>query len=210
VRFAIRLLTCLLFVASAVACNGGSSRDAHQTMEPGDTTGSVQVTDAMLSQMPLMTPLSDFQRELLSDGVLSLTDYETAYVSLVDCMSDAGWILSRELRPTLARGHSFHAYHPSGDQAALSASRGCRATFVDGINWLWIQEHRFTEEDLQAARNTMAACLRDAGVASLPTTASKADIQSFIGSTEDREDPRVFVECQIRIELEHGVPDFGG
>jgi|GEM_PF-5362254 len=203
-------VSALLAVAAlyTAACSGNSAANVATMQVPPD---AMVVTEGMLAEAKKTEKLTEFQAELLSDGLLTLADYDNAYAQLVGCMRNAGWELSRELPPTLSRGHSFRAFHRVGGEEARAAAEACRVEYVGIINLLWTQEHRFSETELQAARDALAMCLGAQGVTfEFSPHPSTAEFSAYLAGPEHLGRPQPFSVCQLQIEEAHGIPNFGG
>ena len=201
------LLVSVFLTALAATCCGGGERNMPPATIPA---GAVVVSDGELGSTRQIASLSDYQTDLLSDGILTLQEYETAYVAVLACLTDAGFTILREMPPTLSRSHSFQAVRMTGGETARADLQSCTDTYVSFINPIWARHHHFSEKEVQAARNLLADCLRETATVEFPPVPSKEDFREYLGSQAHRDNPQAFAQCQIRTEQEHGIPNFGG
>jgi hypothetical protein len=146
------------------------------------------------------------QREALKDGELSFAEYEAAAAQTVQCMEDAGLEGEAKLDQQ-SRSYAIGArWQSSGDRAAdkekETASDNCYAQFWNGVSQAWAAENQPTESVLNAARQALAQCLRDAGL-DVPVAASSEDIAAVSHEAS-------FAPCSQETSQEYGIPNFGG
>lgn len=163
----------LTFVVFFVTLAGSCARSDHSTEGPHSPR------DLRIDQLALQAVLpgmSDFQSELLQDGVLTFSEYEAAVFAAVKCERDAGLQIfaypvpgtAQRPGPELtARGeYQYLPVPPEGsDGAALHrAFDECEARYAGALRPLWADHVAPTEKDMQSARDMIAKCLREHGV----------------------------------------------
>jgi hypothetical protein len=118
----------------------------------------------------------EFQANLLSDGILTFSEYESAVFAAVHCEQDAGLqiiaypIPGQPGRPgpeLTSRGeYQYLPVAPEGSDSAQlhKAFDECERNFDGSVRQLWAEHVAPTEKDMQVARDTISQCLRDHGI----------------------------------------------
>lgn len=125
--------------------------------------------------IPPGVEVSGYQREVFADGVVEYAEYEEAVLRTVACMRDAGLVVAD---PAPSAGGRFLEYSyevVAGSEAELPAATAeadaayvrCYVEFESLVGEAWLRQTAPSEEELDAALEGLAGCLRDAGVEGL-------------------------------------------
>jgi hypothetical protein len=163
----------------------------------------MEISSGRLQALP--GELSDFQKDILKDGVLTFAEYETAVLSLVDCAQRAGISLAEPVRISKRDTYLYSFTYPLASRAGAEDSiLSCRQTYTDYLEQFWAEFTAPSEEELQRARDELARCLRDRGI-EVPKPASPEDFGQFRSHpTPD------FFECAQQTSDTFGLPGFSG
>lgn len=132
---------------------------------------------------------SDYQRAILDDGEVTFDEYERATFDAIACMRAAGIIVYAPLdpeRPGFRDGPALnkqgqYQYFPApasenADYVQFEADKQrCDGEYTSTVSYAWLRGTSLTYEDLQAARDAIAECLREAGY-EVPEHPSGADM----------------------------------
>lgn len=118
----MRIFFCMISVLAVVAsmltgCAVSSSTDNHGTQDD-------RIEEARLNAS------TDFEREILTDGVITRAEYDEINQGLVTCMSDAGHIL------TLVEQGDYHIYsiqYSDESEAALMRCQDAGGAVLAGL-----------------------------------------------------------------------------
>lgn len=160
------------------------------------------LSDSALAE--LRKSAGDQQAEMLSDGVITFQQYETAILATIQCLSDAGISVgSPELR--YKRKYYRYDWQFPDDRAEelfpkVEECTGRWRPVVDG----WYIENMATEKEVGEARAAFVSCLRDAGV-DLPSHPTEQDFDRL-----RRSPTRDFLACSDEISEEYGLIGFAG
>ncbi len=205
---------CAGAIATLLGC-GGSGND--EATSPSTVEGLSARVDPALLQDPKgpLANLSDFQKEILGDGVLTLAEYERAILEVRRCMAALGSTPTRESMPTKNHGYSARWYNPGpGRETTEDEKRQnreqtarCFRDYTDALGSVWGRTYHASAEELQRARDAFAACIRDRGAGDLPIHPGDGEILNFIVSAAGAPEVRA---CRERIEEEFDMPSFAG
>jgi hypothetical protein len=160
---------------------------------------------------------SDSQREAMADGEVTFAEYEAAALRAVQCIDEIDGVVRGEARYSEhTRTYELGARYslPPGERITIDnmnespyRERGektdaCYREHWNGINNAWAAQNQPSEQELFAARQALAACLREAGI-DVPDPASQEDFAGL-------ERTESYFPCVERIEEEFGIPGFGG
>jgi hypothetical protein len=165
-----------------------------------------------------LSGISDFQRALLADGVLTLAEYEQAILAFRECAVGLGYQL-REWMPRHDRGYSVSATYrlPEGQKESLETAQSrtaqlqrCHREYLEAVGYVWIKEHHPSESEFQQAREALGACLREQGE-EFPANPTEGDFTRYHRTPlAARANIDAFPICQERIADEFDLPGFGG
>lgn len=89
--------------------------------------------------------LPTFQREILDDGVVTPSEYESAMLQTRDCYGEAGFEVSAmEVSRGILRFEADISYEgladpEAADKQALEATRNCDIEFSDVVALVWVE-----------------------------------------------------------------------
>jgi len=187
----------VLAALSLAACGEGGDR-------PMSTSPSDPQDAAMLDWARSVS--SQSQKEVLAKGYVTFEEYEQAMLNAVACFHEGG--IATE-GPTLDRTGTYYEYvakiPDDADYPRLEAwYNKCTAEHLDGILAAWNWQHRASEQEIQQAREALAACLRESGI-EVPTAPTSADF-----STAMQANLVAFGSCSDDVSAEYGIPHFAG
>jgi hypothetical protein len=154
---------------------------------------------------------SQFQQDLLKDGRLSFNEYRTAFLRYVSCIEDRGG--KAEGQPVRTKRVKLEQtlVFPSGDGASVAAAiEGCRAENLSVVDRLWSMHVAPSKDELQRARESLAACLRNGGFPGVPEQPGPGELIQFWPGHGSAVTPATFYRCQEEIDTEYDLPGFGG
>jgi hypothetical protein len=176
-------LTLAIATLLAVAC-GGQKQDRPLPEGLGD---ALKATSA-------------FQRNLLQDGELTYSEYESSVLATVQCLKDRGVTISVEPRLVPGKRLEF-AYETSeaNDASASSAYDDCYREYENLVDIVWYRQNAPSQQQLDAARAALADCLRKAGV-DLPEHPTSTDFRRLatVGNTS-------LFACQEEVSREFDI-----
>lgn len=223
------LMLALALGVAVVACQGGG--DAEQpdrrdqgravVQSRGSTLGADPVTlSYVLSEKQRLAVLSgpsvtEFQRDLMVDGVVTFGDYEAAILTMARCINQSGGALG-EGEPKLNR-RGLYTYSPSwpldSPPGTENAVRRCIDDHVGTISLFWAEVVAVPQEELAKAMSEMGDCLKISGVTDAPDTQHPRDFHLFI-----RDKARVglltaslqevYLACASGVEERWGIAGF--
>lgn len=176
-------------------------------------------TEAKVSVGPYVIPAHDLQgwlasasepeRTLFEDGVLTFAEYQSAVMQTISCMESAGVTVVHfpgygrggigEPGPRLSRRGVYSyvgAVNGAADRPpteAAAATAACKSGSAQ-VEFAWAQHTAPSEVELQAMRDQMAKCLRDAGATLSQDHPSDADLKraKSAGASEE-----TYWKCQF-------------
>ncbi len=105
---------------------------------------------------------SEFQREILADGLVTQAEYERAFDAVVNCMTSQGLVV---FGPTPMMADRYLAYAVREGPQSESIMRTCEEEFLDPyINHAWVTQRTPTGAAAENARIDYRDCVRAAGV----------------------------------------------
>lgn len=131
---------------------------------------------------------SEFQRELLEDGLLTDSEYERAGLGLVECLRAGGVVVAN---PEFgAQGFSFSTRDPlpSGQAEFDRVFDACYEEYFSLVEFAWADQTAPSEEEEATFYRYVAECLGDNGVLVDPTDPSSL-------ATANDEDPALYLDC---------------
>jgi hypothetical protein len=193
------IVVVILGVVSGSCSRGSGPSQREPEAVPGAVKidGGVRISDAT---MALIGPdLSDYERQVLDDFVLTLPEYEAAYLQSMKCAEDLGFVVSDKLPPSYKSNGSFGAFYPGVDPLADSALKGCITTYTTELSLLWGRFYGPSEQEVAESRRAFAKCLNEHG-AEVPEQLSPADLVRYLGGGGLAAMPG----CQKAVEAEFG------
>ncbi len=184
----------LALVAIAQQVTGIGAR-AGSPIHPIDELVRASATDA-----------PDFQAAMLADGVITRAEYESASRAAWQCIKNSGVPIGDQverLDGTLVATVGPFATYEEG-AAVQPLIDGCNTRFRDRVALAWFLQNQPSAETLAAARASLGACLRDAGI-DVPENAASAEFAAIArGGTPE------FARCSERVSMQFKLPGFGG
>lgn len=210
----------VVYLQLLAGCSGRSER-------PADTTHSSLSEQAL--QFPLSrdrmdslraAELSEYQRDLLKDGILTFAEYERAVFDMAGCVIAAGGRVSGAkngavkdgTEPYLNKRHQYE-YSIGGDTRSkdqlVGAFDRCRATYSSYIEPIWRELTAPTETEFQEARRAIGKCLQASGTA-VPENPSSAELFGIATGGGSSAISEQYLSCVYLVQEEYDVPGFGG
>ncbi|MCL4241150.1 MAG: hypothetical protein KJ048_07325 [Dehalococcoidia bacterium] len=189
------VLAVTLLIAAACDSGSGNQHDSVTRTLVEQLPEGVGVEDALRSA-------SEYQREILADGVVTFEEYETSVLATVTCLRESG--LEIRTGPELdASGRRYtYSYTGGGDAGRQSELFwGCYREYGDKVDTAWAYQTTPTEQERQAQRRFLTACLQDRGVA-VPGAPESPNFSGIPAAY-----PSEFRVCSLRLATEHGVPE---
>ncbi len=220
----MRVFVCSVVFFILVACGGRdpgrqSNHSSTSTTSAASSFGSVPSQEDFRfdrSRLQVVPNLSDYQRKLLDDGVLTFAEYEASVLAYVGCVEEHGAVVEHVAGDEVMAGPDLNARgqylfqttlpHQPGKRATLGELRAiesqCGTEFFDVVVQLWAEHVAPSETELVAARDALGECLREAGV-DIPEHPSPTDFGPVAQSLEYR-------DCSREVSEDFGIPGFGG
>lgn len=197
-------LAVLVGAGAYVLKPGSSNASAGPTRTDEVVLSDAQVREASAGQNASV-------QEMLKDGRLSFDEYRGAFLSFVACAESHGG--KAEGPPTLTRRGKLEIplLFPAGDAAVVAvAVQGCKDEQLSMVDSLWSMHVAPAKEELQHAREALAACLRSAGFPNVPGRPAPGELLQFWPGHGSDLPATVFFGCQEQIDHEYDLPGFGG
>ena len=154
-----------------------SCSDSQDEAAPKPSNAPFEPVPISADSLPgLLARASASQKLILQDRAITFAEYETAVFATVSCLRDGGvHVYSGPLpdraaseEPILTeRGVYVYVADPGlGDTGAKKAAavEHCKRDFSEVVEEVWFAATLPSLDDLQKARNQIAACLREAGI----------------------------------------------
>ncbi len=208
-RVVVGVLLCLALIP--LSCGGGGSDgqetdnlkrlgiDLERSPVPGATPGPEELID-----FSDPANLTDFQRAIIEDGVVTFAEYESAMYAVMACVEAHGIEIvggltadpsGKQLGFATRLGMDFEEARENGRK-----TQQCHNQYAGVVTMLWAFQNQPTEQQRQEARAALDACLREAG-APLPEDPAPQD---FFGLVHD------YAPCFEQVQREFGIPNFVG
>lgn len=204
-RTPLALALSLLITMLAVACGAdATTRAASQSGTPKADGTFVLIAQPDLVE--LLKNTSDFQRELLQDGKLTITEYETAFLGFQQCITSAGVIFDKPPTLTaLGRYDYMLLYPPDVIEAGKAAHSKCRVQYTDQVSQTWSRrDNPNAAEVITRARGVLRDCLRAGGV-DAPDEPREGDFRPLLAAGNT-----TFVNCLRAVQESQNLPGWGG
>ncbi len=210
------ILTLSLFASAACTHSGSDERV--------NVRSSRMEFDASRAN-ELMRTASQYQAELLQDGVLTFSEYESAILAAVKCEEAAGFkilafpIPGKPGRPgpelsTRGEYQYVQASDDGADRAELGAAlQRCEEEYVSIVKPLWAEHVAPTASELQGARNEIGSCLREQGVA-VSRQPSGDELMKLAfppdGHPNKPQPAEPYLGCAMKVAELFGIPGYLG
>lgn len=127
--------------------------------------GPDAMTAADGSTGPIRTSdVSEFQAEILRDGLVDPAEYERAVYATVECLRDAGVVVSDPAWTPDGRFFMYTYLSEEPNGPAVVANDTCFALYLSEVQTVHTEQTKPTEEELRVQAAEYAACLRSEGV----------------------------------------------
>lgn len=124
---------------------------------------------------------SDFEKEILADGVVSYAEYERANLTIVECLEDAG-IAVTQVVPASEEGflnfNFVRTDDPGGARRVDAAYADCEKQYAQYVFAVYRKQNLPTGVELTERKADLVACLEGAGLSDVsadPTTTELAE-----------------------------------
>ena|GEM_PF-4267324 len=147
--------------------------------------------------------LSQYEQALLDDRVLTLAEYEAAFLESIRCAENLGFQVSDVKAPTFKRNGTFAAYLPEGgDPQASARFAACKTDHTTGLSALWSAVYGPKDQERQEALAAMGRCLRAHGE-DIPERPTADDVAAYLAAVESI---LPFGTCLREVETSFGFP----
>ena len=176
-------------VLLGVACGGGESEAPGDTPPPTAAAGQASEPDPIDPGLlaTLLADTSDFQRDLLEDGMLTLDEYERAKLEEARCLMDQGLEIDPDrLRPDgMLRYTYFITASAEIASEAPAIMSDCDANFASEVDMAWaVVSLPLLDNVIAESKAMVYGCLVESG---FDPGDSSVDRQSaeFLAAEED-------------------------
>lgn len=182
-----RVLAALGLLLLSSSCGSGSA-DPEPTASHGvagveRVAGGVRLSDGALAA--LRADLSDYEAGLLSDKVLTLADFESAFFESVRCVEELGYTVTDVRPPSWISPGSFGARYPGAANPLLELEfRDCKFEYITEFSLIWGSVYGPSEQQIVEARQAFTSCLRNRGV-DLPRDGAPDELMRDFGYRAD-------------------------
>jgi hypothetical protein len=177
------------------ACGGEASNQAEAS--PAATHEYLDLSEGSVSPLPA-------QLELLSDGVLTFDEYETAVLATVQCLAEAGVRIVSEPHLDLSGTRYVYQYFAGSNDVEFEEIRStwieCYTLHQAVVDGEWARYTAPPEGRLRDALLALETCLAESGF-EFQSPVSQADFQTLTD-----QNPEEFTACLSGISQEFGIP----
>ncbi len=195
-------VTVLLALALLGACDDAASAppaiDTTQFAAPGPRA---RIPDSEKSI--LLDRTSEFQRDILSDNLVTLSEYERAYLSFTQCIIEGGYKFDKEPTLTALMDFDYRIIYPIEDvERGRSVHEACRVEFTQEVELAWSHKEFAGEADIiNEAQKRMVTCAREAGI-------EVSEYEDFRSLRQERSED--FYTCLFVVQEQMNLPGWGG
>ncbi len=192
----------LLIVVNAAACGGSQTR----TGEPRAENNVRTATSAIPSPLPipastlatLLPQATDYQRAVLADGMLTLTEYEAAKLAQVQCLNEAGLnVLGGKLNGLYL--YRFTVAAPADSAGPPPAIGFCKKEYANVIEMVWAEVSvPMSRATIDESRQLMAECYK----------ASSLKVDAHPEDSPDPEIQQRYRECLRKVQTALDIEGF--
>lgn len=200
--------------------------DEQPTSSPSDDLGFSHYTITTSDReefASLLSEVTEYQRIILADGIVTFSEYERATFDTLRCMEEGGLTISHDAGfftsgdgtsmsvdlgaltpgPRLTT-EGIYEWIPAAADPSLFQTVGepCITEYSRVVVFLWTQHLQPTEQEQQDYRDRLGECIRDNGY-EIPEHPSEQDmlrLREEFG--RDNPDPEWFTACEWRITAE--------
>lgn len=201
-KYRLAALWCVVAAAVAMLV---SCRSEEPSGADGDTGVNVDTTVKLTQSevLDIRRTSSEFQVGLLQDGLLTFSEYEEAFLAMVQCVEAAGLTLVE--RPQLTAEEKYYLLLWYRDRQEMERDQpkadACRAEYFESIDRTWARRDPSAYASIYAsALEALKACLSEAG-SDLPEKPSLDDLHVL----RDAFDP-VYFRCLQATQESHRIP----
>lgn len=195
-------VTVLLALALLGACDDAASAPpAIATTQFAAPGPMARIPDSEKSI--LLDRTSEFQRVILSDNLVTLSEYERAYLSFTQCITEAGYKFDKEPTLTALMDFDYRIIYPIEDvERGRSVHEACRVEFTQEVELAWSHKEFAGEADIiNEAQKRMVACAREAGI-------EVSEYEDFRSLRQERSED--FYTCLFVVQEQMNLPGWGG
>jgi hypothetical protein len=192
-------------ILSTASCRGVDSNDS---ISPAiDTTqsaaGGPMARMADSEKSILLNRTSEFQRVILADNLVTLSEYERAYLSFTQCITEAGYKFDKEPALTALMDFDYRIIYPIEDvERGRSVHEACRVEFTQEVELAWSHKEFAGEADIiNEAQKRMVTCAREAGI-------EVSEYEDFRSLRQERSED--FYTCLFVVQEQMNLPGWGG
>mgnify|MGYP006915173715 CR=1 FL=1 len=213
---AIVVLCGLAVVGCGHSPNKDSDNGQPRTNNRRQVASSYEFGKSRANQITRDMATSEAVKKKIADGVITFTEYESAVLSMLSCVEDAGASI-RQRDPVLSsRGLYTWGISWQISKGDLSDKVfACEQRELGIIDLLWKEHVAPSEQEVQQAMQEMAACLSSSGLGTLvpPNSPQPRDFQAIprtlAGAGRDDDIPR-YVSCARQVQDTFGLIGFIG
>jgi hypothetical protein len=192
-------------ILSTISCRGVDSADsispAIDTTQLAAPGPRARIADS--EQSTLLDRTSEFQRVILSDNLVTLSEYERAYLSFTQCITEGGYKFDKEPTLTALMDFDYRIIYPIEDvERGRSVHEACRVEFTQEVELAWSHKDFAGEADIiNEAQKRMVACAREAGI-------EMSEYEDFRSLRQERSED--FYTCLFLVQEQMNLPGWGG
>ena len=155
-------LMVLAWCVVAFGCSADTERRAGQipdaqTVVPADAIRPLPIRPGTLET--LLPQASEFQRNLLSDGSLTLTEYESAKLAQIACLRENGLEIVGDIGLNGLKMIRFTVASSGPQSVATSVISDCKREFAHVIEMIWAEVSApLIQEVISESRRMMREC----------------------------------------------------
>lgn len=151
-----------------------------------------EVTPTLFPQADLRD-MSDFQRQIVEDGVVTLHEYRVAVEATAACVAADGWEVGPVAESPVVAGHLGYSVHldpldPGVDRRLQDSQDRCNAEYRDYVELGYRRSTVLTGVERAERMDSLIACLAEFGVENVERDWSA---EEFVGAIVERDPEEV-------------------
>lgn len=219
-KTAIATVVVVLCGLPIIGCGRSSNNDPDnpqsQTNNRGQVASSYDFGKSRANQISRDAATSEAVKKKVADGVITFAEYESAVLSMLSCVEDAGASV-RQRDPVLSsRGLYTWGISWQISKGDLSDKVfACEQRELGIIDLLWKEHVAPSEQEVQQAMKEMASCLSGSGLGALvpPNSPQPRDFQTIprtLAAGGRDQDILRYVTCARQVQDAFGLIGFIG
>jgi len=129
----------------------------------------------------LPAQLTDFQAQILDDGVVTDAEYEEAVIALLTCVEDAGFYAYGPLWGGTPYRLQYYFGRSNTDsekeqERAMTVTEGCIAQYTSQVEALWLEQQAPTPDEAHERLEAYKDCLEQAGMVGIEAVSDLGEL----------------------------------